>query len=133
MKTNVPYLFAVLVALTLQSAAPAGDLVALEDFDGGDLGGKDCTNHGVFGGLWATPIIHQPQAAIIATGSIKRRPIVRDDAIVIRSMIYLSLSYDHRVIDGAIAEQFLADLEVLVEQIESLVPANILEQQQVLA
>ena len=82
------------------------------------------TNHGVFGGLWATPIIHQPQAAIIATGSIKRRPVVRDDAIVIRSMIYLSLSYDHRVIDGAIAEQFLADLVLRLEAINADTPLD---------
>ena len=66
------------------------------------------TNPGQFGGLYGLPIINQPQVAIIGMGGIKKRPVVIDDAIAIRSMMYLSMSYDHRVVDGAVADQFLA-------------------------
>ena len=66
------------------------------------------TNPGQFGGLFGLPIISQPQVAILGIGGIKKRPIVIDDAIAIRSMMYLSMSYDHRVVDGAVADQFLA-------------------------
>ena len=54
------------------------------------------------------PIINQPQVAIMGIGGIEKRPVVVDDAIAIRSMMYLSMSYDHRVVDGAVADQFLA-------------------------
>jgi 2-oxoglutarate dehydrogenase E2 component (dihydrolipoamide succinyltransferase) len=65
------------------------------------------TNPGIYGGLIGTPIISQPQVAIIGTGAIVKRPVVIDDAIAIRSMVYLSLSYDHRIIDGAMGTQYL--------------------------
>jgi pyruvate/2-oxoglutarate dehydrogenase complex dihydrolipoamide acyltransferase (E2) component len=65
------------------------------------------TNPGVFGGVLSTPIIHQPQAAILGVQAIQKRPVVRDDRIAIRSMMYLCLSYDHRIVDGATAVQFL--------------------------
>jgi len=65
------------------------------------------TNPGVFGGLMGLPVINQPNVAILGLGSIEKRPVVIDDAIAIRSMVYLTLSYDHRVVDGAIAHQFL--------------------------
>ena len=66
------------------------------------------TNPGIFGGLYGLPIINQPQVAIMGIGGIEKRPVVVDDAIAIRSMMYLSMSYDHRVVDGAVADQFLA-------------------------
>src|SRR5215469_5867147 len=64
------------------------------------------TNPGVFGGLMGLPVISQPNVAILGLGTIEKRPVVVDDAIAIRSMVYLTLSYDHRVVDGAIAHQF---------------------------
>jgi len=66
------------------------------------------TNPGIFGGLFGLPIINQPQVAILGIGGIEKRPVVVGDAIAIRSMMYLSMSYDHRVVDGAVADQFLA-------------------------
>jgi 2-oxoglutarate dehydrogenase E2 component (dihydrolipoamide succinyltransferase) len=69
------------------------------------------TNPGIYGSLFGTPIISQPQVAILGIGGIEKRPIVIDDAIAIRSMVYLSLTFDHRVIDGAVADQFMASLK----------------------
>ncbi len=69
------------------------------------------TNPGSFGALFATPIISQPQVAILGVGGIEKRPVVINDAIAIRSMVYLSLTFDHRVIDGAVADQFMAKLK----------------------
>lgn len=66
------------------------------------------TNHGTSGSLFATPIINQPQCAILGVGMIQKRVVVIDDAIAIRPMVYLSLTFDHRVLDGAIADAFLA-------------------------
>jgi len=66
------------------------------------------TNPGPFGSLISVPIINQPQTAILGFDSVEKRPVVIDDAIAIRHMVYLSLSWDHRVIDGALASQFLA-------------------------
>jgi 2-oxoglutarate dehydrogenase E2 component (dihydrolipoamide succinyltransferase) len=66
------------------------------------------TNPGIFGGLYGLPIINQPQVAILGIGGIEKRPVVVGDAIAIRSMMYLSMSYDHRVVDGAVADRFLA-------------------------
>jgi pyruvate dehydrogenase E2 component (dihydrolipoyllysine-residue acetyltransferase) len=73
------------------------------------------TNPGSFGGLFGLPIINQPQVAILGVGAIEKRPVVRDDAIAIRFMAYLSLSYDHRVIDGAVAEKFLERIKQILE------------------
>ena len=74
------------------------------------------TNHGGFGSLFSTPIIHQPQIAILGVGAIQKRAVVIDDAIAIRPMGYLSLSFDHRVIDGATADQFMAKMKHYLEQ-----------------
>lgn len=74
------------------------------------------TNHGGFGSLFSTPIIHQPQIAILGIGTIQKRAVVIDDAIAIRPMGYLSLSFDHRVIDGATADQFMAKVKHYLEQ-----------------
>lgn len=75
------------------------------------------TNHGRFGSLFSTPIIHQPQIAILGVGAIQKRAmVINDDAIVIRPMGYLSLSFDHRVIDGATADQFMGKVKGYLEQ-----------------
>ncbi|HEY7911694.1 MAG TPA: dihydrolipoamide acetyltransferase family protein [Blastocatellia bacterium] len=74
------------------------------------------TNPGVYGGLIGTPIINQPQVAILGVGIIKKRPWVIDDAIAIRQIGMLGLSFDHRVIDGAIADQFLAVVRDVIEE-----------------
>ena len=73
------------------------------------------TNPGIFGSLFGTPIINQPQVAILGVGVIEKRPVVRDDAIAIRSMAYLMLTFDHRIIDGAVADQFMAYLKNVLE------------------
>ncbi|HET7841909.1 MAG TPA: 2-oxoglutarate dehydrogenase, E2 component, dihydrolipoamide succinyltransferase [Terriglobia bacterium] len=73
------------------------------------------TNPGIFGGLFGTPIIHQPQVAILGVGAIEKRPVVRQDAIAIRTMVYLMLSFDHRIIDGAVADQFMARVKSILE------------------
>jgi len=73
------------------------------------------TNPGVFGGLMGLPVINQPNAAILGLGTIEKRPVVIDDAIAIRSMVYLTLSYDHRVVDGAIAHQFMGHIKHTLE------------------
>ena len=76
------------------------------------------TNPGQFGGLFGLPIINQPQVAILAIGAIQRRPVVIDEAIAIRSMAYVALSYDHRVVDGAVADQFLAQVKHALENFD---------------
>jgi 2-oxoglutarate dehydrogenase E2 component (dihydrolipoamide succinyltransferase) len=73
------------------------------------------TNPGVFGSLFGTPIINQPQVAILGVGAIEKRPVVRNDAIAIRSMVYLVLTFDHRIIDGAVADQFMGRLKSVLE------------------
>ncbi len=65
------------------------------------------TNHGTSGSLFATPIINQPQCAILGVGAIQKRVIVIEDAIAIRPMVYISLTFDHRILDGAIGDYFL--------------------------
>ena len=73
------------------------------------------TNPGVYGGLMGLPVINQPNVAILGIGAIQKRPMVVDDAIAIRSMVYLTLSYDHRVVDGAIAHQFVGKVKAYLE------------------
>jgi pyruvate dehydrogenase E2 component (dihydrolipoamide acetyltransferase) len=73
------------------------------------------TNPGVFGGLMGLPVINQPNVAILGLGTIQKRPVVINDAIAIRSMVYLTLSYDHRVVDGAIAHQFMGKVKSILE------------------
>ena len=65
------------------------------------------TNPGIFGNIMGCPIINQPQLAILGVGAIKKRPVVIDDMIAIRDIVYLTLSYDHRVIDGSMSGMFL--------------------------
>jgi 2-oxoglutarate dehydrogenase E2 component (dihydrolipoamide succinyltransferase) len=73
------------------------------------------TNPGVFGGLFGLPVINQPNVGILGLGMIEKRPVVINDSIAIRSMCYISLSYDHRVVDGAVAHQFLHKVKETLE------------------
>jgi pyruvate dehydrogenase E2 component (dihydrolipoamide acetyltransferase) len=73
------------------------------------------TNPGVFGALFGMPIISQPQVAILGIGNVEKRPVVVDDAIAIRPMAYLTLGYDHRVIDGAVADEFMSVIKKSLE------------------
>jgi pyruvate dehydrogenase E2 component (dihydrolipoamide acetyltransferase) len=79
------------------------------------------TNPGVFGALFGMPIIHQPQVAILGVGHIEKRPVVIADAIAIRPMAYLSLGYDHRIIDGAVADEFMSHVK---HELENWDPAQ---------
>jgi pyruvate dehydrogenase E2 component (dihydrolipoamide acetyltransferase) len=86
-----------------------------DDVQGGTF---TITNPGVFGSLFGTPIINQPQVAILCIGAITKRPVVINDAIAIRSMAYLSLTFDHRLIDGAVADQFMSSIKTKLENWE---------------
>ena len=73
------------------------------------------TNFGSFGSLIGTPVINQPQVAIMGVGTVDKTPVVIDDAIAIRSVCHLSLSFDHRLIDGALADQFMTKVKQVLE------------------
>ena len=73
------------------------------------------TNFGSFGSVFATPIINQPQVAILGVGAVEKQPVVIDDAIGIRSIAYLALTFDHRLIDGALADQFTGKVKSILE------------------
>ena len=73
------------------------------------------TNPGVFGALFGMPIINQPQVAILGVGNVEKRAVVIDDAVAIRPMAYLSLGYDHRIIDGAVADEFMSTVKHALE------------------
>ncbi len=73
------------------------------------------TNFGSFGSIVATPVINQPQVAIMGVGAVTKEPVVIDDAIAIRSICYLSLTFDHRLIDGALADQFTGKAKSVLE------------------
>lgn len=90
-----------------------GSQLTPDDVSGGTF---TITNHGASGSLWGTPIINQPQTAIMGIGKIQKRVVVtRDDAIAIRPMVYLSLTFDHRVLDGAAADAFMSDVVNFLE------------------
>ena len=91
--------------------------VSVQDLQGGTF---TITNGGVFGSLLSTPILNPPQSAILGMHAIQKRPVVVDDQIVIRPMMYLALSYDHRLIDGREAVQFLVHVKEGVEDPERL-------------
>jgi 2-oxoglutarate dehydrogenase E2 component (dihydrolipoamide succinyltransferase) len=84
-----------------------------DDVQGGTF---TITNPGIFGNLWGTPIINQPQVAILGVGAIKKRPVVVDDMIAIKPMVYINMSYDHRIIDGSLGGMFL---QKVVEYLEN--------------
>jgi 2-oxoglutarate dehydrogenase E2 component (dihydrolipoamide succinyltransferase) len=86
--------------------------ISIEDITGGTF---TLSNGGVFGSLLSTPIINPPQSAILGMHKIQQRPVVEDDQIVARPMMYLALSYDHRIIDGREAVQFLVAIKEVLE------------------
>jgi pyruvate/2-oxoglutarate dehydrogenase complex dihydrolipoamide acyltransferase (E2) component len=95
----------------LSDRARSNKLMA-PDLEGGTF---TITNPGVFGALLGTPIIHQPQVAILGVGAVVKRAVVINDEITIRPMCFFSLSYDHRALDGATADRFLAFLKNVLE------------------
>ena len=99
------------------SKAKEGKLT-IEEMTGGTF---TITNGGVYGSLLSTPIINPPQTAILGMHKIQERPIALNGESVIRPMMYLALSYDHRLIDGKEAVQFLVTVKELIEN-----PAKIL-------
>jgi 2-oxoglutarate dehydrogenase E2 component (dihydrolipoamide succinyltransferase) len=96
----------------LSSKAREGSL-SMEDMQGGTF---TITNGGVFGSLLSTPIINEPQSAILGMHAIKERPMVVNGEIKIRPMMYIALSYDHRVIDGSSSVTFLVKVKELLEE-----------------
>jgi len=86
--------------------------LTIEDIEGGTF---TISNGGRFGSLIFVPIINPPQSAIFGTGTITKRPVVVDDEIVIRPMMYICVSYDHRIIPGALAQQFLGKTKEVLE------------------
>jgi pyruvate dehydrogenase complex dihydrolipoamide acetyltransferase long form len=86
--------------------------ISLDDMRGGTF---TITNVGAMGGMWATPIIVHPQVAILCSLRAVKKPVVRDDQIVIRTMMPLTVSFDHRVLDGADAARFMAHIVKLLE------------------
>jgi len=91
--------------------------LALEEMQGGTF---TITNGGVFGSLMSTPIINIPQSAILGMHKIEERPVVIDKQIVIRPMMYVALSYDHRIIDGRESVSFLVRVKELLENPDQL-------------
>jgi pyruvate/2-oxoglutarate dehydrogenase complex dihydrolipoamide acyltransferase (E2) component len=89
--------------------------LAPEEVQGGTF---TITNHGGLGSLFSTPIIHQPQVAILGMGAVQKRAVVIGEGIGIRPMSYLSLSFDHRVIDGATADRFMGNVKAGLEHFD---------------
>jgi pyruvate dehydrogenase E2 component (dihydrolipoamide acetyltransferase) len=86
-----------------------------DDVQGGTF---TITNPGVFGALFGMPIINQPQVAILGVGAVEKRAVVINDAITIRLRAYLTLGYDHRIIDGAVADEFMSHLKKTIENFD---------------
>ena len=84
----------------------------MDDLTGGTF---TISNGGVFGSMLSTPIINPPQSGILGMHNIVERPVVREDKIVIRPVMYLALSYDHRIIDGREAVSFLVRMKECLE------------------
>jgi 2-oxoglutarate dehydrogenase E2 component (dihydrolipoamide succinyltransferase) len=91
--------------------------IAFTDLEGGTF---TITNGGIFGSMLSTPILNPPQCAILGMHSIQKRAVVVNDQVVIRPMMYLALSYDHRLIDGREAVQFLVRIKECVENPERM-------------
>ena len=86
--------------------------IPMEDMYGGTF---TISNGGVYGSMMGTPIINPPQSSILGIHAIENRPVVRDDKIVARPMMYLALTYDHRILDGKNAVTFLRKIKLCVE------------------
>ena len=99
-------------SVTDLAARARGKQLKPEEVSGGTF---TITNPGGFGALFGMPIISQPQVAILGIGNVEKRPVVVDDAIAIRPMAYLTLGYDHRVIDGAVADEFMSIVKKTLE------------------
>jgi 2-oxoglutarate dehydrogenase E2 component (dihydrolipoamide succinyltransferase) len=93
------------------------NMLTLADLQGGTF---TITNGGVYGSLLSTPILNAPQVGILGMHKIEQRPIIVDGQITIRPMMYVALSYDHRIVDGQEAVQFLVRVKELVEDPETL-------------
>jgi 2-oxoglutarate dehydrogenase E2 component (dihydrolipoamide succinyltransferase) len=91
--------------------------LSLEDLRGGTF---TITNGGVFGSLLSTPILNPPQTGILGLHRVEDRPVARNGQVVIRAMMYVALTYDHRVVDGREAVRFLTQIKQLVESPEAL-------------
>ena len=91
--------------------------IGVADLQGGTF---TITNGGIFGSLLSTPILNGPQVGILGMHKIEERPIAANGQVVIRPMMYLALSYDHRIVDGSEAVRFLVRVKELVEDPESL-------------
>ena len=91
--------------------------LSIEDMTGGTF---TITNGGVFGSMMSTPIINAPQSGILGMHNIVERPVVENGQIVIRPMMYLALSYDHRIIDGRESVSFLVRVKQLLENPEMM-------------
>ena len=107
-------------ALTDMAAKAQAGTISMDDLTGGTF---TITNGGIFGSMMSTPILNQPQSAILGMHSIQQRPMVIDGEIVARPMMYLAVTYDHRIIDGKEAVQFLVSIK---EQLED--PSRLLLQ-----
>lgn len=83
-----------------------------EEVQGGTF---SITNFGSFGSVFATPVINQPQVGILGVGTVQKEPVVIDDAIAIRSVCYLALTFDHRLVDGALADQYTGKVKSVLE------------------
>jgi pyruvate/2-oxoglutarate dehydrogenase complex dihydrolipoamide acyltransferase (E2) component len=109
----------------LQLAAEIQDLTdrtragkaSIDELTGGTF---TITSVGAFGGMFATPILNHPEVAILGINRIHERPVVRDGQVVIRKMLYLSSSFDHRILDGAVAARWTTALKDILEQPESM-------------
>ncbi len=91
--------------------------ISVDDLRGGTF---TITNGGVFGSMMSTPILNPPQSGILGMHAIKKRPVVIDDQIVVRPMMYLALSYDHRIVDGRESVSFLVKIRDGIENPERL-------------
>lgn len=103
--------------LDLATRAKDGTLT-LPELTGGTF---TITNGGIYGSLMSTPILNTPQVGILGMHAIQKRPVVKDDEIVVRPMMYVALSYDHRIVDGSEAVRFLVRVKELLED-----PTNLL-------
>ena len=98
--------------ITRLSEAARENRVALEDLKGSTI---TITSLGIAGGIFATPIINYPEVAILGIHKIEKRPVVRESQIVIRDVMNLSLSFDHRVVDGVVGAEFCGYIKNFLE------------------
>ncbi len=95
--------------------------LTIDDLTGGTF---TITNGGTFGSMFSTPIINPPQVGILGMHAIKKKPVVIDDEVVVRPMMYLALTYDHRLVDGGEAVQFLVRIKDFIEDPQKLLIEN---------